>query len=385
MISKNHTPRLFAAAALFCVVGAAPAVAQQYGSQDVGNRLERIEREMQTLSRQVYRGGASGGASAGATGAVRDLPAGYAAEFEPRLQGLEGAMRNLTGQVERLRHDMNQLNGRLDRALGDIEYRLENSDGASASPQSAPGVPVTQQPRIVRPNAINNVNNNPVASAPPASTTTGSLSDIDPDTGTVRTLGVLPADGGSAGALPADNASGSLPGGAIEPGSNASQPLETATTGAANTGGVMANQTASATPVAVTLPDGDAQTQYDYAFGLLKRYQFDAAADALGQFLALHPNDPLAANAQFWLGETHFVNGDYREAAVAFATGYEKFPGTEKGPENLLKLGMSLGRLGQKQEACMTLTRLSAEYPQATSSVKQQALAERRDLECGDS
>ena len=94
MISKNHMPRLFAAAALFCVVGVAPAVAQQYGSQDVGNRLERIEREMQTLSRQVYRGGASGGASAGA---VRDLPAGYAAEFETRLQGLEGAMRNLTG------------------------------------------------------------------------------------------------------------------------------------------------------------------------------------------------------------------------------------------------------------------------------------------------
>jgi len=354
-------------------VALSPVNAQQFqqSSGDISNRLERLERDLQTLNRQVYRGQASAPGQANrAAGAVAPLPQGYATEFEVRLQGLESTVRSLTGEVERMRFDLNQLSARFDRALADVEFRLDQGN-ADAPATTGPGT-TTPDARIVRPNTINNVSNG--GGAPGGGN------------GTVRTLGMLGVDGETGDALPADGVAGQL-GGAIEPGSNASQPL-VSSQGAAggNTGGVVAEpQTASATPVAVTLPEGNAQTQYDYAFGLLKQYQFEAAADALGQFLDNHPTDPLAANAQFWLGETHFVNGDYREAAVAFATGYEKFPQAEKGPENLLKLGMSLGRLGQEEEACLTLTRLGEEYPDAPGSVKQQASAEQRDLGCGES
>ena len=353
----------------------------QQSSSEINNRLERLERDLQTLNRQVYRGQPSAPSQTNRpAGAVTPLPQGYATEFEVRLQGLESAVRNLTGQIERIQFDVNQLSGRFDRAMADVEFRLEQGNAgapASAGTATAPAAnsaataataASSPDARVVRPNTINNVNN--TAGATVAN-------------GTVRRLGMLGVDGDTGEALPADGVAGQLSG-AIEPGSNAAQPLVTSAD--VNPGGAIDQaQTASVTPVAVTLPDGDAQTQYDFAFDLLKQYQVDAAADARGEFLNNQPTDPLAANAQFWLGETHFVNGDYREAAVAFATGYEKFPQAEKGSENLLKLGMSLGRLGQKQEACLTLIRLGEEYPDAPGSVKQQALAEQRDLGCGES
>ncbi|MBV6633423.1 MAG: tol-pal system protein YbgF [Alphaproteobacteria bacterium] len=349
----------------------APAVAQQFGNSPdaMAARLERLERELQTLNRQVYRGQVPATGSAQAPAAA---PENWSGQQEVRLQALESSLRQLTGNVERLRFDLNQLTGRLDRSLADIEFRLESM--GSQPPTLAGDEPVVtgtapSTTRIVRPNAIDNVNNNNAPATAAATRVTAGT--------TVRTLGVLNADGTAEGALPA----GAAPTG-VQPGGNASQPLEAAST--ATTGGqVAAVAPASSEPVSVTLPEGDAQAQYDYAFGLLKRYQFDAAADALTQFLTAHPDDPLAANAQFWLGETHFVNGDYREAVVAFATGYENFPEASKAAENLLKLGMSLGRLGQAEQACLTLDRLTAEYPQAPGSVKQQAAAERRDLECG--
>ncbi|MEM6901906.1 MAG: tol-pal system protein YbgF [Pseudomonadota bacterium] len=341
------------------------AQAQQFGNSADGlnSRLERLERELQTLNRQVYRG------QTPSTGAPAVAPESWSGQQEVRLQALEGTLRQLTGNVERLRFDLNQLTGRLDRALADIDFRLEAMGGEPTTfGDDEPVFSGSAEPatRIVRPNAIDNVNNNAGQSVAP---NTGSS--------TVRTLGVLSAEASADGALPANSA----PTG-VQPGGNASQPL-TAPASPNTAGQLAAIPPATAEPVTVSLPEGDAQAQYDYAFGLLKRYQFDAAAEALTQFLTNHPTDPLAANAQFWLGETHFVNGDYREAVVAFATGYEKFPQASKAAENLLKLGMSLGRLGQSEQACVTLSRLTTEYPQAPGSVKQQAAAERRDLDCG--
>jgi tol-pal system protein YbgF len=385
MISQP-TYRLPAAArkgalGLFCaaVLTASPAFAQQalLDSQAIGQRMEKLERDLQTLSRQVYRGQVPTGAAAGpATTAGQ----GFAAEFELRLQTMESGLRDVTGQVERLRHDIDSMNSRLDRALADIEYRLDNgATGGEPQRHGAADPAVTAPaPRIARPNAINNVTP-PAPSGQAAASPTSVAGNVGG--GTAQTLGVMEVPEGTKGALPLDGEEGLLPG-AVDPGSNASRPLNTGAD--AGTGGAQVGDTAPATPVNVSLPEGDAATQYEYAFGLLKRYQFDEAAAALTEFLKRHPDDPLAANAQFWLGETHFVNGDYREAAVAFATGYEKFPNADKSPENLLKLGMSLGRLGQKNEACMSLQRLGSEYPNAPGSVKQQAAAERRDLGCGE-
>lgn len=130
------------------------------------------------------------------------------------------------------------------------------------------------------------------------------------------------------------------------------------------------------------LPDGSAQQQYDYAFGLLRAADYPKAEAALQDFLKAHPDHSLAPNAQYWLAETYYVRQKYRESAVAFAEGYQKAPKGSKAPDNLLKLGMSLAALNQRDDACLTLTQLDREFPDASAAIKRRGEQERSRLGC---
>ena len=112
------------------------------------------------------------------------------------------------------------------------------------------------------------------------------------------------------------------------------------------------------------LPSGSATEQYNHAFGLMKQADYPAAEAAFKDFVEAHPNDPMAGNAQYWLGETYYARGKYMEAASAFAEGYKRYPKSAKAPDELLKLGMSLARANQKQNACVALAQLDQEFPQ---------------------
>ena len=96
-------------------------------------------------------------------------------------------------------------------------------------------------------------------------------------------------------------------------------------------------QIASAPAANVTLPDGTPKQQYEFAFDFLKRQDYPKAESALRDFLKRHPKDPLAGNAQYWLGETYYVRGDFQQAAVEFMAGYQNYPKTNKGPDNLVE------------------------------------------------
>ena len=130
------------------------------------------------------------------------------------------------------------------------------------------------------------------------------------------------------------------------------------------------------------LPSGSATEQYNYAFGLMKQAQYPAAEAAFKEFVAAHPKDQMAGNAQYWLGETYYARGKYMEAASAFAEGYKRYPKNAKTPDVLLKLGMSLARADQKQNACVALAKLGEEFPQAATSVRQRAASEMKKLGC---
>lgn len=132
----------------------------------------------------------------------------------------------------------------------------------------------------------------------------------------------------------------------------------------------------------VTLPTGTAQVQYDFAIDLLKRGQFPQARDALKQFLAEHPTDPLAGNAQYWLGETYYVQGQYKDAADAFLKGYTTYAKSSKAPDSLLKLGMTLSQLGQKDAACATYGQLKQQFPQASPAIVARGKLERQKAGC---
>ena len=132
----------------------------------------------------------------------------------------------------------------------------------------------------------------------------------------------------------------------------------------------------------VSLPEGAPKQQYDFAFEFLKRQDYPKAESTLRDFLKRHPKDPLAGNAQYWLGETYFVRGDFQQAAVEFMAGYQNYPKTNKGPDNLLKLGMSMAKLNQAQGACTALGRLAKDYPDAAATLLTAAKTERTKLKC---
>ncbi len=121
---------------------------------------------------------------------------------------------------------------------------------------------------------------------------------------------------------------------------------------------------------------------YDEAYKYLLVQDYGAAETAFKTFLRGHPNDALAGNAQYWLGESFYVRGQYKNAAGAFLKGYTVYAKNVKAPDSLLKLAMSLKRLGQKQAACDTFSELGKRFPRAPSHIKQRARSESRRSGC---
>ena len=98
--------------------------------------------------------------------------------------------------------------------------------------------------------------------------------------------------------------------------------------------------------------------------------------------LTKFPDHKLAANAQYWLGESYYGKKDYAKAAVAFAKGYEKYKDSNKGADNILKLGMSMQMLGKTEEACTAFVNLPKEFPKAPDNLKNKAAQLASELKC---
>lgn len=130
------------------------------------------------------------------------------------------------------------------------------------------------------------------------------------------------------------------------------------------------------------LPVGNSQQQYDYARALLIQQDYAGAEKAFTAFVNTHPDDKLAGPAQYWLGETYYVRGNYDQSAKAFAEGYQRYPKSDKAPDTLLKLGMSLAQLKRTKDACVLYKELDVKYPSASASVKQAAQRERQRAGC---
>jgi tol-pal system protein YbgF len=134
--------------------------------------------------------------------------------------------------------------------------------------------------------------------------------------------------------------------------------------------------------LAAALPTGDAQTLYQQGYGALLQKDYAGAEGAFRELVNAYPNDPLAGNAQYWIGETYYVRGQYKNAADAFLKGYKKYKSSEKAPDTLLKLGMALAELGQKDAACSTFNELKSKYPGAPEHIRDDANAQRKRAGC---
>lgn len=130
-----------------------------------------------------------------------------------------------------------------------------------------------------------------------------------------------------------------------------------------------------------TATSGTAKSMYDTAYTALMERNYRAAANGFEQFIQAYPTDHLAGSAHFWLGEASFTNGEYRKAADNFLKCATNFPQSEKAAESMLKLGISLKRLNEKDAACSSFNELARRYPDATA-ILQRAEAEKRRTGC---
>jgi tol-pal system protein YbgF len=246
-----------------------------------------------------------------------------AARLEIRMSQLEQDLRTVTGRLEEVSFQIRKLEDRLNKVTSDMEYRLSQMKS-------------------------------------------GGGSDSFPE----------PATGGGAGAGPVAAGGGAV---ASTPRAPAqTQPFDEASPqrGAGpSTGAAAPTQTAN-------VPPRTAREQYARAFSSLEKRNYEEAGAGFSEFLKANPNDPLADNARYWLGETYYARGDYARSAEIFLDGYEKNKTGPKAPDTLLKLGLSLSALDKKKEACASFRELSRAFPNAPDSVKEKASQEGKRLGC---
>ena len=130
------------------------------------------------------------------------------------------------------------------------------------------------------------------------------------------------------------------------------------------------------------LPKTSPEKQYEFATSFLKVGDYNTAERAFREFVDTNSEHTLAGNAQYWYAETFRIRQLYTDAASAYLEGYQKYPKSEKAPINLLKLGVSLVQIGEKDQGCLMITGVTKEYPKADQSVLQKAKYEEKKFEC---
>lgn len=305
--------------------------AKAQGSDSVGNRLGRLEQKVNDL--QVMIGTLESFIST-KSGAVLQqeapapAPQAQPADLGPRIDALETQITALTTHIEQI-----------GRQLSALEAKF------AAAPPQAPSPPPAEPPPPERQGQA------PMPTPPSESASAGGDGGGDGDTSKPRWYGPKPGTDAMAALIEEQAAKGTQ---------SDSQPQS----------------------LAAASPGGDAQSLYQQGYGALLQKDYAGAEGAFSRLLETYPNDPLAGDAQYWVGETYYVRGQYKNAADAFLKGYKKYKGGQKAPDTLLKLGMSLAELGQKDAACSTFNELKAKFPQAPEHIGDEAKAWRKKTGC---
>ena len=130
------------------------------------------------------------------------------------------------------------------------------------------------------------------------------------------------------------------------------------------------------------LPNKPANEQYEFAVSFMKIGDYETAEFALKEFIDKNKDHDLAGSAQYWYGETFRIRQLYSDAATAYLDGYQNYPKSKKAADNLLKLGITMVKLGEKDQGCKMISGLQKEYPKASKSVLQKAQYEQKKFKC---
>lgn len=339
----RKTPSLLASVSLAALMLCSlPARAQTNDNAANAERMERLERDLMLLQKQVVRGGEID-AYANESAPVPLTGAG-SASFEANLSRMEEEMRKLRGKLEENEFQNKQLSEKLERLQKDVDFRFNELSTAKApavtevKPEArTQTVPLSHPPQDLS------------APAGPALKAEGVSAQDNIE------LGRMVEEVAKESSTPKE-APPSAPAGATSAGDGQLKPP-----GEDNNG---------------------PRELYNSAFKLLNQTKYEEAASQFGDFAQKYPKDPLIGNAYYWLGETHYIRRDYVKAADHFRQGFEALPTGPKAADNLLKLAMSLSAMQKTPEACVVLDQILVKFNKTSSAVTQKAQQERTRIAC---
>jgi len=295
--------------------------------QELLGRLESIENRLSALA------SLPGGTFQGDSMASQESAAGGAAiaDLRVRLTQIEEVMRALNGKLDDVSFRLTKFSERFEQVSADSEFRFQQLELAAA----------------------------------------GAGSKVQPNTSSEsQVLGTMPVSKPEAVELLANAETVTLIGETAP-----DTPLITSQANRAaarNQSGQDGRDASSGTPKEI----------YDLALKKLQMGAYQEAQAELQNFLDLYPRDRLAGNAQYWLGETFYVQRDYKYATAAFLAGYTNYSDSIKAPDSLLKLGMTLVVMGEKKTGCDAFAELSARFPDAPQAIVRRAEIESQRAEC---
>lgn len=325
----NLSRLMFMVAALaVALIDPAPVNAQNQSQWDsLFDRIIRLEANVRNM-----QSGAGGQTSGGAG----------SAQTQQRLNSLENQMQQLLGEVRIMNERLRKMetNGQ----SGSVPAPNRNKVVHGAAPQQGGGIPITTE------NFNDYAQDTLVVERGPA--TTGSLQQSQgPQTlGTLRVPATQNAPLQQQGGVPQYNES-----------------VEVATLDGQSVSGI----SSAAGP----------QQLYEQSYESIRKKKYSAAETGFREFLNQYSGHSLAGNAQYWLGQSYYARKKYQAAAQEFLTGYRSYKNSKKAPASLLKLAMSLNKLGKKEQACAAYSQVRKQYPKAKSEQKR-ALKEYRRAGC---
>ena len=281
-------------------------------------------------------------------------------DAELRVQRLEEQIRQLTGRVEEMSFQLLQMQEQLRKTQEDNEFRFQELEGGGKK-KSALDQPSGQD-------TANNTSGGQTPEATSQDDTAALDQPMDHSGDSLDDMGTPPIDLGKLKVDGNGNLVGAEP---ADPDAVASQdlpPPDTSTT----------DQTASLDRN--NAADGN---QYQSAYEHVLAGNYAAAEAGFADFIATNPDSKKIADANFWLGEAQYSQGKFNESAKTFLNAYKTYGKSDKAPEMLLKLAMSLAALDSKDTACATLRQVAKSYPKASRAIITKVASEQKRLSCG--
>ena len=319
MIKKIKNLLFFNIISLFFLV--LPSNADNH---NISELLEIIQKDLKTLEKAVYSNSSKNDSNLSSSSMDQNSEEVLTRHLL-KLSEIENQFQELTNKFEEINFKLDKLSNRLSKSQADNQLRFQELENATVSLDIGENDKVKKKDEIL-----------PGSSQPQD---LGSISYKDTDTGEVN---------------------------------QEIQSIETTNT-------VVTETFVSEEKI---LPDGTPDEQYKFATSFLKVGDYNMAERAFREFVDNNPEHNLAGNAQYWYAETFRIRQLFTDAASAYLEGYQKYPKSQKAPINLLKLGVSLVQIGEKDQGCLMISGVQKEYPKANQSVLQKAKYEEKKFEC---